>query len=137
MLLKSCMLRRSSPTGLECKSFSRVQIIENPEPYDMDLTIIRGEPQVDLIREVTVDGRPAEFTARDALIKARTRISAGGTVRFEVKYVNNLPRRQARPSLTMKSKIAMRRYLSEFRDNVLAKNATVLSAAKFVKNHLP
>ncbi len=103
----------------------------------MDLTIIRWEPQVDLIGEVTVNGRPVEFTAHDTLIKARTRISAGGTVCFEVRYVNNLPRRRASPSLTMKSKIAMRRYLSEFRDNVLAKNATVLSAAKFVKNHLP
>jgi hypothetical protein len=71
------------------------------------------------------------------LIKARTKISARGTVRFELKYVNNLPRRQARPSMTTKSKIAMRRYLSEFRDNVLAKNSMVFSAAKFVKNQLP
>jgi hypothetical protein len=137
MVLKCCKLRRTSPTELECKSFSTVQVIDNPEPCDMDLTIIRWEPQVDLIREVTINGRPAEFTVSDTLIKARTKISARGTVRFELKYVNNLPRRQARPSMTTKSKIAMRRYLSEFRDNVLAKNSMVFSAAKFVKNQLP
>jgi hypothetical protein len=136
ILLKSYRLRKASPTELECKFFSTAQIIENAEHSDMDFTIIKHEPAGDLVRKVMVNGRPAEFTIHDALIKTSVRIPAGGNVRVELEYVNNLPCPQIKPSIKSKSKIAMRRYLSEFRDNVIAKNEAVLSAATFMKKRL-
>jgi hypothetical protein len=136
ILLNSYRLRKASPTELECKLFSTAQIIENAEHSDMDFTIIKHEPAGDLIRKVTVNGRPVQFTIHDALIKTSVRIPAGGNVRLELEYMNNLPRPQIKPSIRARSKIAMRRYLSEFRDNVIAKNEAVLSATTFMKKRL-
>jgi hypothetical protein len=133
ILLNSYRLRKASPTELECKLFSTVQIIENAEQSDMDFTIIKHEPQADLIRKVIVNGRPAQFTIHDALIKTSVRIPAGGKVRLELEYVNNLPRPAITPSMKTKSMIAVRRYLSEFRDNVIAKNELAPSVATFIR----
>lgn len=136
ILLKSYKLRRTNSTERECKLFSTVQIIENAEPSDLDFTMIKYEPRADLVREVVVNGIPVDFTIHDTLIKTSAKISAGASVRLELRYANNLPVQQIKRSMRTKSKVAVRRYLSEFRDNVIAKNQTVLSAAAFLKDRL-
>jgi len=94
------------------------------------------EPNPELIDELRVDGAPVEFATGGNAITTTVTIPPRRCVEVEYVYRNPLPLASAYPSIKERSAVRLRRYLSEFRDNVIARNDTLLSVATAVKNKL-
>jgi hypothetical protein len=125
-------VRRNNRSEIQCRIFSTRQIVHNPEKESMDFVISRFEPQPELVEEVRVDGLAVKFdVGRDSITTSLT-IQPQSSVQIECSYRNHLPLAVNR---TMRDRAAtrLRRHLSEFRDNVIARNDVLLSVATVVK----
>jgi hypothetical protein len=60
-------------------------------------------------------------------------IPSQSNIQIECSYSNRLPLALANRTMKDRAAIRLRRYLSEFRDNVIAKNDVLLSAAMVAK----
>ena len=98
----------------------------------MDFVISRFEPQPEMVEEVRVDGLAIKFdVGRDSITTSLT-IQPQSSVQIECSYRNRLPLAVNR-TMRDRAAIRLRRHLSEFRDNVIARNDVLLSAATVVK----
>ena len=136
VLQKTYKVRRNSSTEFHCRLFSTRQTVHNHENTSMDFVISRFEPNPELIGELRVDSAPVEFAIGGNNITATVTIPPRRCVEVEYIYRNPLPLGSAHPSMKQRSAVRLRRYLSEFRDNVIARNDTLLSAATAVKKKL-
>jgi hypothetical protein len=136
VLQQTYKVRRNSSTEFHCRLFSTLQTVHNDENRSMDFVISRFEPNPELIDELRVDGAPVEFATGGNAITTTVTIPPRRCVEVEYVYRNSLPLASAHPSIKERSAVRLRRYLSEFRDNVIARNDTLLSAATAVKKKL-
>jgi hypothetical protein len=126
-------VRRNNRNEVQCRIFSTRQIVHNPEEESMDFVISRFEPQPELVDEVRVDGVAVDFEVAGDSITTTLAIPSQSNIQIECSYSNRLPLALANRTMKDRAAIRLRRYLSEFRDNVIAKNDVLLSAAMVAK----
>jgi hypothetical protein len=135
VLQETYKVRRNSSTEFHCRLFSTRQTVHNYENRSMDFVLSRFESNPELIDELQVDGVPVEFATGGDAISTTVTIPPTQCVKVEYVYRNPLPLASA-PGIEARCAVRLRRYLSEFRDNVIAQNDTVLAAASAVKKKL-
>lgn len=137
ILTKSYKLRRMASDTVECRVFSSSQVIENRADNEQTFIVSKYEPQLDLLKQVTVNGAVTEFESRGETVQIAVPLKSTGTAQVSYEYANVLPSPQRKFSAKQRMRIGARRYLSEFRDNVIARNERLLAAATLIKDRLP
>jgi len=136
ILLHSHKLRRAGENQMHCRMYASSQVLENQNPTEQQFIVSKHEPKPELLKEILVNDVPVEFVRTDDGVKFALHMQPSSKVSVVFEYHNPLPCPPRKLSAKQKTKIGMRRYLSEFRDNVIARNQALLSAATTIKNLL-
>jgi hypothetical protein len=136
ILLRSYKLRKVSADETHCQLFASSQVLENRESTEQEFVVMKHEPKAELVKQILVDGKRVEYARTEDGVQFTIRVPAGGSVGVQFEYHNPLPCPPRKLSAKQRTKIGVRRYLSEFRDNVIARNESLLSAATTIKNIL-
>ena len=118
---RSCRQRLSSPGVVEVEMYGTELILENPwrEEMRFNLTRLESDPQV--IRTLTADSQPLDWTVRDNRIAFSIQLRAGEKVAIRLRYY---PLKEAIPAedrVSVRTRTLLRRYICEARDNYLAR----------------
>ena len=134
-LTRSCLLRNlpdgSTPNGsTEVQFFTRSFVLEGREAGSGRFLLRKFEPDSALIREVSVDGIPVPYSIENGFLTLEVDAEPGQSRTIEI-----ADREQVRPAasplgVAYNTRVLLRRGLSEFRDNTLARNNRVLRAAR-------
>lgn len=129
--LASCCLQKLLPDGtMEILFFTRRFLLPPAACGAGQYMLRKAEPRAETIAEVRVDGAPAPFSVERG--ELRIEIMSEPEAAHEVEIVD---RRQPHPAparlgAAYKTRVALRRRLSELRDNVLARDERLLKAAR-------
>ena len=129
--LASCCLQKRLPDGTkEVLFFTRRFLLLSADSGAQRCVMRKTEPCAETIVEVRVDGVPAPFSVENG--ELRIEIVSPPDAAHEVEIVD---RRQPRPAparlgAAYKSRVALRRGLSELRDGLLARDERLLNAAR-------
>ena len=88
------------------------------------------------ISHILCDGQALEAAVSASELTSEVVLSPGEVVRIEVPGARMPDSAAVRWSLAYRAKVAGRRYLSEFRDNYVARNQWLLSVSEKVKRRL-
>jgi hypothetical protein len=103
----------------------------------MRALVLKREADANSVVGVAVNDAAAEFSFADEFLRVRLPIPSGAKVTVRVSYRKRSKRISGRTSAAHTVKVAAKRYLSEFRDNYLARNAFLSRCAcrlrQFVK----
>jgi hypothetical protein len=105
---------------------------------DEQLTLIKREKDGNKIRSVSIDDESVDFGLEDGFLKCSLEPRTKRTVSIKIVTEEGPAVRIIEDSPGEKARIAVRRYLCEFRDNYLARSETLLrslhSVSSFLKN---
>jgi hypothetical protein len=93
-----------------------------------DYRFFKRFPEATLVREITVNGRSVPFTRQGADLAFNVRLEAAGPITVKVEIPPVFPARRDRLGVKYRALVAVRRGLSEFRDNVVSRNGALLRA---------
>jgi hypothetical protein len=103
------------------------------------LTIVKREVDNDKICRVELDNRVVDFSFENGFLKLALESAAARTISVSIVTADSPAVRATEDSVGEKARVAMRRYLCEFRDNYSAKSAMlsrcVRSLAKSSQRH--
>jgi hypothetical protein len=120
VLRRACRLRWDDAGRLEVRMYGAGLLIRNPTDDDLDVVIRKRERQTDAIAEVRCNLVVTRFTFEDDEIVVRCRIEPRGELRVEVQQKNVIPTKPVSRRLSLEVSVAIRRILSEMRDEYLA-----------------
>jgi hypothetical protein len=131
-LMRSC-LERTMPNGLrEVMFFTRSFLLENHQGPAQRFLLSKHEPDAKAIERVLVDGVVSPWTLENGSLSLEVEAHPGQVRRIEI-----IDREMARPGTVSfgyayNLSVLVRRALSEFRDNTLARNEGLLKVANAI-----
>jgi hypothetical protein len=135
---RSCRRRTTHAGAEEVEMYGTELCIDNTSNEGIDVTIRKRESQIDLVGEILSDGKPVTWTSDREYLVFSDRILPRSEKRFRVNY-----RKQADGaaavigrSLQYEISVAVRRALSEFRDDYLSKHRLLSATAERFKGAL-
>jgi hypothetical protein len=135
-LMRSC-LERTLPDGSEeVLFFTRRFVFENRCGHPEHFLLSKDEPDAEAIQSVLVDGIGSPWTIENGRLKLEVEAQPGQVRRIEI-----IDREIARPAtadlgVAYNTGVLVRRALSEFRDNTLARNERLLKVANGIAKML-
>src|SRR5262249_17908949 len=133
-VLNNTYLQRSiSHDTLECKIFTNQQIIYNPGPIPRRYTLLKHEDESVPISHVAVDGQQYPFTVAEEQLRLCIDIPSKSSVEVTIDYSNTQHYAREVGNVGYSTKVCLRRYLSEFRDNHLCRHERLLSVVSGMK----
>ncbi len=123
--------------AIRLKMFAEQTIFENRETIPLQMTVLKDEPGIKMIKNVTCNGENVNYSFADGCLQFLIQVAPESVADIRCNYheVAVPPVADAKP-VVGRAKVAARRYLSEFRDNYLARNDLVLRAASAAKRLL-
>jgi hypothetical protein len=102
------------------RMYGTLAMLANESSAPRETVFFREEGDPDCVKAVTVNCHPVDWTHRDGQLQFRTSVSAKSTADVRIEYADtlNLPSTVDGPGHRVKT--AVRRYLSEFRDNYVS-----------------
>jgi hypothetical protein len=100
------------------------------------LTVVKREPDAEKIRGVNIDGELVDFWFEDGFLKWNLEPSANRPIWVNIATAEGPAPGVVEDSLREKARIALRRYLCEFRDNSLAQSEILLRTVHRVTRSL-
>ncbi len=99
-------------------------------------TFVKEESDFDCVKAVTVNGRPMDYLHQRGYLQFEAMVPANENMELRITYSGgqNLPVNE--DGLNYRAKAVLRRYLSEFRDNYLSRNAHLQQGAIRIKEAL-
>jgi hypothetical protein len=136
LLTRSSLKRRTSDDSFEVRFFTRVFQWTNHESEACRFLLSKAEPVASAVESVLVDGVRVPFAVEDGLLRLEVEAAPGQTRNIEI--LDRVPHQQRSISFGMvhNTGVLLRRGLSEFRDNTLARHSGLLRAAKTVARKL-
>jgi hypothetical protein len=135
---RSCRRRTTHLGAEEVEMYGTELCVDNSSDQAIDVTIRKRESQIDLVSEILSDGKPAVWTSDVEHLVFSDRILPRSKKRFRVNY-----RKQADGaaavigrSLQYEIAVAVRRALSEFRDDYLSRYPLLSATAGRFKGAL-
>jgi hypothetical protein len=95
--------------------------------------LLKEEADPDCVQAVWVNQTPVEFSFENGQMQAYTTTPPGATAVIRILYRNDLEPIPDRDGARTKIKVAVKRYLSEFRDNYLSRNDFLCQSANRLK----
>jgi hypothetical protein len=132
-IVKGCALSKRGADGHRAvRIFATRAVIRADRGRSEELTVVKREADSDKINRVELDDRVAEFSVENGLLKLLLEPPTNRTVSVSIVSAENPAVRVTEDSIGEKARVALRRYLCEFRDNHLAKSETLLRCARSV-----
>lgn len=99
-------------------------------------TFVKEESDFDCVKAVTVNGQPVDYLHQRGYLQFEAMVPANENMELRITYSGgqNLPVNE--DGLNYRAKAVLRRYLSEFRDNYLSRNAHLQQGAIRIKEAL-
>lgn len=119
-LTESCLARWLDDDTIEVMFFTRCFRMENPYGRKLRLSLTKHLPEPTEVAELLLDGRPVDVVTAQDRLRLECDWEPGETKTVEIVYKSDAT--TFRPGLRYRSRVAARRYLSEFRDNTLSKH---------------
>lgn len=135
-LMRSCRMRSLSDGSVEVQFFTRRFELLNRESGPRHFWLTKDEPDAAAIESVLVDGTSVPFSFVNGSLKLEVPANPGQVLQIEI-----VDRTQSRPhrgslGLAHNTAVLLRRSLSEFRDNTLARHSGLLKVARGVARKL-
>lgn len=136
-LMRSCLRRSLSNGSVEVQFYTRRFQLANRELGSGRFLLSKHEPDSAAIQRVLVDGTSMPFSFEKGFLKLEVQVDDPGQV-LNIEIVDReQPQQQARGfGIVHNTGVLLRRGLSEFRDNTLARHGGLLKIAKRVARGL-
>jgi hypothetical protein len=122
---------------IRLKMFAEQTIFENRETIPLQITVMKDEPSIKMIKNVTCNGENVNYSFADGCLQFVIQVAPESVADIRCNYHEVVaPLVAGAKPVVGRVKVAARRYLSEFRDNYLARNDLVLRAASAAKRLL-
>ena len=130
----SCVLKRMGGDQFTLRHFSPVLQFRNPILANISLLIEKPE-QDGLVEAVVIGGQRVAFEVSSGFLKYSVSLRSGEELNVAILY-RQIQKASRRQSWKYCFAVSVRRLLSEFRDNHLARSEAILSFAEKVKGML-
>ena len=117
---RACRVRGNEKDGLEVQMYGPDLFVLNPASDEVDVVIRKKECEADAIAEVRCNGEPTVYTLEAEFIVVRRRLEPRGNVRIKLGYCEHAATKKTARPLSFEVFVALRRVLSEIRDEYLA-----------------
>ena len=124
--------RRLSRHSWEVRFFTDTFQLEHDREEPTDYRCIRRIPEATLVQRVMVDGSDVPFVREDSFLSFEAPAHRPRTMTIKVVVSPIKPIKTHSAGVRYHASVALRRGLSEFRDNVIARNHFALKAANCV-----
>jgi hypothetical protein len=128
--------RRVSKNKEEVRFFTDTFYLEHELEQPMEFTLVRRLPETTQVERVRVGGRHVPFSRADGFLTFETYVDYPQTLSVQVECRSVKPTKSFSPGVKYQASVAIRRGLSEFRDNVMARNRITLKAGRFLAKSL-
>jgi len=135
-LTRSCRKKKLSNDSLEIQFYTRKFLLENDYPDGKSFLLKKYEPDSALIQSVLVDGKSVEFFSENGFLELHLQADPGETRNIEIVDRDHFYDRAKGFGVLHDARVLLRRGLSEFRDNTLARHDGLLKLAKGVARGL-
>jgi hypothetical protein len=134
-VIRRACRRRISAVGVEeVEMYGNELLIDNLSDQAIDVRVHKREDQADLVAGILCDGKPVTWTSNVDRLIFGDRISPRSQIRFQVVYEEEADARKVNRSLRFELSVAVRRILSEFRDDYLSRNRFLSTTSASLKN---
>jgi hypothetical protein len=133
---RSFTVRKRSGGNRCVEMYGTDLIYRNSQASPNGTTFIKEESDFDCVKTVTVNGVPIDHLHHGSYLQFEASVPPNESAELRIVYsgAQNLPSGQ--DSLKYRAKAVLRRYLSEFRDNYLSRNAHLQQSALRIKEAL-
>jgi len=122
-VIRRACRRRGNGTGTEeVEMYGNELLISNPSNQAIEVSIRKRKSEGDFVSEILCDEKPITWGTKDEHHVFGEHIGPRSEKRFRVIYREKIPVGKVRRSLRFELSVAVRRMLSEFRDNYVSKN---------------
>jgi hypothetical protein len=122
LIRRTCRRRANGVGAEEVEMYGNELIIDNPSDHAIDVRIRKRKSQNDLVSEILCDENPVMWVAEFEHFVFGGRIGSLSEKRFRVVYREQARTGTLRRSLLFELAVAVRRILSEFRDDYLSRS---------------
>jgi len=105
------------------KMFGAELLLENDLAIPMEAVVRKDEEDGDCLEAVEAAGIPVKYECNRGILQFRVIVPPQECAVIRVKYLDRLPTDSSADGIRYRSQIAVRRYLSEFRDNYVSQSA--------------
>jgi hypothetical protein len=109
-------------------------VLENQGSDAQETLLLKQEFDPDSVESVQVNQAPVEFSVEGGYLRVWLTTTPGKTTNVRITYGNHLEAIPGRVSSKTKIKVAVNRYLSEFRDNYLSRSEFLYQSAYRLKH---
>jgi hypothetical protein len=111
-------------------------IYKNTDTSGRPTTFMKEESDSDCVRAVIINGLPVDYVYHRGALRFQAMVAPNDIAEVRILYTDgqNLP--ACEDGLQYRAKAVLRRYLSEFRDNYLSRNAHLQQGAVRIKEAL-
>jgi hypothetical protein len=128
-LTRTCVIRHRSRRDVDVEFYTREFSLQNSTEHQLSYSLCKQEPDPARIARVLVDGVAVPFVPRDGGIGFDLDVSPGRVIRIAVEDRGHTARGRVRVSAPYRMKVGLRRFLSELRDEGMARHPGVMRAA--------
>ncbi len=136
VIRRACRRRVSGEGREEVEMYGAELLIDNPSDQAIQIRVRKREDQPDLIAELLCDGTPLAWTRERDHVVFEEKISPRSEKRFQIHYRQPADAGTVNRSLPFELSVAVRRMLSEFRDDYLCRSRFLSDTATSLKNSL-
>jgi hypothetical protein len=97
---------------------------------------VKEESDFDCVKAVTVNGQPVDYLHQRGYLQFQAMVPANESAELRIIYSGGQTLPVSEDGLNYRAKAVLRRYLSEFRDNYLSRNANLRQGAIRIKEAL-
>jgi hypothetical protein len=121
--------RRISKRSWDIRFFTDTFHLEHELEEAIDYRFLRRIPEATAVQSVLVDGSEVPFARKGSFLMFEAQVTHACMLAIKVVVTPAIPRKAYSPGLKYQASVALRRGLSEFRDNVIARNRFALSTS--------
>ena len=127
----SCVMRPTGESQYQVRFFTPVFKLRNPTDRRCSFSLMKPET-TDSVTEVVWGKRSIPFEVKSGHLRCEVEAAPGQEQELKVVY-REVPKNPHRPSIKYRSKVFVRRLLSDARDNYLSRSSFLLAAARKAK----
>lgn len=134
VIRRACRRRISAEGVEEVEMYGNELLVDNPSEQAIQVWVRKREAQADVVAEIVCDGKSVTWTSEVDHLVFGEKIPPRSERRFRVVYREQADAANVDRSLRFELSVAMRRILSEFRDDYLSRSRFLNTTASSLKN---
>jgi len=135
-IARSFSIRRHAEGDQCVEMYGTSLTYKNLHASSQPTTFVKEESDFGSVKAVTVNGQPVDYLHQRGYLRIQTTIPANENVDLRIIYSGEQSLPVRGDGLNYRAKAVLRRYLSEFRDNYLSRNAHLHQGAIRIKEAL-